>query len=233
MLVEHLGVSPGRVSVLYNGIDTAAVPAPRPAPDEPVLGFLGRLSPEKGPDLFLRAVAEAQRIRPVRAMLCGRGPDEAALRRLAASLDIAGRVTFLDGGADPVETIQRCSVLVVPSRYESFCLTLLEAALAGRPVVATRTAALPEVAELLGNAVLVDPAPGTEPKPGTTPIPGVARLRGPDPADTARAALEVLGDESLRHQLTGDAADRVGEHFSLDAHVRGFEDALVTAASRG
>jgi glycosyltransferase involved in cell wall biosynthesis len=107
---------------------TPAPPLPRPA------GFLvagvGRLSPEKGFDLLLAAVATCP---DSHCWLVGDGPE----RQRLATLAPPQQVTFTGWLADPTPAIATADVVVVPSREESFGLVILEAWAQGRPVIAT------------------------------------------------------------------------------------------------
>jgi glycosyltransferase involved in cell wall biosynthesis len=106
-------------------------------PDAPVVLALGRFDRTKGFDLAVNALAALPR---AVLWLAGEGEEEPALRQLAASLGIAGRVRFLGWRTDTSALLARASALVVPSRWqEALGLVVLEAWEAGVPVVATDT----------------------------------------------------------------------------------------------
>ena len=88
--------------------------------------------------------------------IVGDGPCAAALRQLAAGLKLSGTVTFLGdvSRAQLVEEYRAASVFCLPSVQEGFGIVLLEAMAAARPIVASRAAAIPEVAP---HAALVEP----------------------------------------------------------------------------
>lgn len=115
--------------------------------DEPVLGFLKGLTPRYGPDLFLRAAAAVHaKGKPVRARLAGAGPEEDSLKQLARELGILERTEFL--GPLPHEKVPEflagIDVFVMPSRFEVFGVSALEASAMERPVVATRVGGVAE-----------------------------------------------------------------------------------------
>lgn len=158
-----LGLDPARLRVLPNGVDVArfAVPRPGRADAGPVLLFVGRLEPRKGPDLALAAFAILAAARPtLRLRLVGAGPLEPALRRDLAALpaDVAARVELVGRVAQdrlPAE-LAAADVAVVPSRGgESFGIVLLELLAAGTPVVAADLPAYRAVARPDREAVLV------------------------------------------------------------------------------
>lgn len=119
--------------------------------------FVGRLYGRKRVDVLLRAAAEArQRIPELEVRIVGNGPCGAALRALARELRLEDTVTWLGdvSRAALAEEYNRSSVFCLPSVQEGFGIVLLEAMAALRPVVASRAAAIPEVAP---HALLVEP----------------------------------------------------------------------------
>ncbi|SMF21116.1 Glycosyltransferase involved in cell wall bisynthesis [Tistlia consotensis] len=140
------------------GIEAADFPPRAAEPDGEALrvGFVGRLIPEKGVDLLLRAAArlarDAATARSLRLVICGGGSDEARLRALAAELGIAGRVEWLPAVPHEgvAEVLAGLHLLVLPSRssptwQEQFGHVLIEAMAVGVPVVGARSGAIPEV----------------------------------------------------------------------------------------
>lgn len=119
--------------------------------------FVGRLYRRKRVDVLLRAAAEArQRIPELEIRIVGSGPCVAALRALARELRLGDTVTWLGDVSRAVlaEEYNRSSAFCLPSVQEGFGIVLLEAMAALRPIVASRAAAIPEVAP---DALLVEP----------------------------------------------------------------------------
>ncbi len=163
----------GRPRVIPLGIDPSAFgPAATADPPEPpshsdsaegspssiVVGFLGRLVPEKGVRILLEAVARDSRLR---ARIVGSGPLASELPRYAASLGVSDRVEVLSAiSSDDITGFYRSiDVLAVPSlptrRWtEQFGRVAVEAMAAGVPVVCSAAGALPEV---VGDAGIVVP----------------------------------------------------------------------------
>src|SRR5690349_15384265 len=116
-------------------LDPPAVALPWPPGDAPVVGFVGRLEPRKGPDV-LAAAAPALRQAGARVVLVGDDPfseDGAYARRVAAAPDVE-HVPWVDNAAG---LMGHLDVLVLPSRMEPFGTVLAEAMAAGTPVVAS------------------------------------------------------------------------------------------------
>ncbi|RMH28825.1 MAG: glycosyltransferase [Planctomycetota bacterium] len=143
-----------------------AGPARRRWPDavtdaRPAALFLGRVHPQKGPDLFIEAVAKL-RASGIDADALIAGPGEDAyldhLRGLAERLGVADRVHLLGlvRGREKVSLYEHASVFALPTATESFGYVYFEALAAGTPVVTTRGVdAWPEL-ESSGGAALVE-----------------------------------------------------------------------------
>jgi glycosyltransferase involved in cell wall biosynthesis len=131
------------VGVLPNGIESTFWRlTPRRADDTPVTFVSAmRLSRKKRPERLVRAFAGAVRftsgVPPMRLVIAGDGPERAALRRLADSLDI-GSLVGLPGHLDRAalrELYGGAHVFVLPSERESFGIAALEARASGLPVI--------------------------------------------------------------------------------------------------
>jgi phosphatidylinositol alpha-mannosyltransferase len=121
-----------RVTVIPNGMELP--PPGTDIADGPVL-FLGRIDVrQKGLDLLLAAVRADPGLR-LDVAGSGTPAEEARLRGLVAGLGDRVRLLGRVEGAAKEELLRGCSLMVVPSRYETFCLTALEAMAHGRPVV--------------------------------------------------------------------------------------------------
>jgi glycosyltransferase involved in cell wall biosynthesis len=119
---------------------------------------VGRLVPEKGIDVFLRAAALVRAVVPhARFVVVGDGPQRADLERRAAALGIGSDVTFTGFRADAWRIIAGLGLLVVPSRSDGSPLVVSEAMAAGVPVVASRVGGLPDLVEDGGSGLLVRP----------------------------------------------------------------------------
>lgn len=143
-----------RVLTVPNGIDLAPFrPWFRPYDATPAplkLLYVGRLSAEKGLPETLEGLAAARR-RGVAATLvvAGDGPEEAALKSLAARLGIAEAVQFVGAvfNGDKHRLLESADLLVLPSHHEGLPYALLEGMAAGLPVITTRVGAIPDVVE--------------------------------------------------------------------------------------
>ncbi len=158
------GLRPGSVRPIPNGVPAPTL-APRPArPARPVvLGVAARLSPEKGVDVAVRALAD---VPDAVLTIAGDGPERPALEALAASTGVGDRVRFLGWQPDPGTVLAGVDVVVVPSRSEGLPLVVLEAMHAGLPVVASDVGS---VAEAVATATPACSCPPPIPSPWRPP----------------------------------------------------------------
>lgn len=150
-----------RAVVLPNGSDMERS-APRPGArerlrsewgvgDRTVVLFLGRIAPEKRPEMLLSAVHELGE--NYVAVFCGSGPSTQKVADVAAK--IPELVLVSDSVLNPSDLLAACDVVAVPSRYESFCLTILEAWFARKPVAATPFPAAEELVAKHGDVLFL------------------------------------------------------------------------------
>lgn len=191
-----------RSRVILNALpepDRAGLGAP---PNEPVLAGAGRLVGDKGFDVAIRALALVHREHPTTVLrLAGDGPARPELEALAAELGVTHALDFV-GWVAPDELpafLATATVVVMPSRWEeAFGLVALQAAQAGRPVVASRVGGLPEVVE--------DGVTGT-------------LVPAEDSDALARAVLDLLEDPAEARRR-GDAGRlRARTDFAFDRYV--------------
>ncbi len=163
----------------------------------PVYGVVGRLSHEKGLDLFLQSCALLrQRGRVFSAVIVGDGPEHDRLKALNDELGLGTVVSFVPATAEVGSIYRALDALVIPSRSEGLPNVLLEALAQDVPVVSTAVGAVTEV--------LSDPAAGLVVPPG-------------DPAVLADAMERVL--EVGRTPAAREARRRCVERHSLAART--------------
>jgi glycosyltransferase involved in cell wall biosynthesis len=208
------GLDAGRVTVLPNpapAIPTMPTREKLRAElelDGDVLVFAGRLGPQKAVGVLLDAL---QRVSDVSLVIAGDGPERSALERRALELGLDARARFL--GSVPRETVLRlfraADASVLPSAWENFPHTIVEALAVGCPVIATAVGGVPEVVRDGENGLLVPSG---------------------DAAALADSIERFFGDASLRERLR-DAAARSVEGYSEEAVFTAIEAELRKAVA--
>lgn len=147
----------GKLNVIANGFWSAAEGRRRSGLRSDLQEFIngypsvcaaGRLSPEKGFDILIEALASLRdQGHSVRALVFGEGPERRALEDLVASRGLNDLVRLPGYVEDFASLLSNFDLLVIPSRSEGVPIVLLEALSAGVPVVATAVGGMPEVME--------------------------------------------------------------------------------------
>jgi D-inositol-3-phosphate glycosyltransferase len=200
-LVAHYGADPTRIEIISPGVDRALFSPGQSAGaraalgwgEEPVVLFVGRIQPLKGPDVAVEALAlldnPTARLVIVGAASGAEGEQEfRRVQQVIATHGLGDRVSIV--APQPHHALctfyRAADVVVVPSRSESFGLVALEAAACGTPVVA---------ADVGGLRTLVDD--------GRTGL----RVAGRQPQDYATAIQRLLDDPALAARLGQRAAE--------------------------
>lgn len=193
-----------KVSHIGNGVDTEVYRPLMPRADakqglglsgKTLVGFVGRLSADKGISHLLQALAAmpASLAESIHAVIVGDGEYRGALESEARALGLSERVHFLGNRRDTPLLYTAFDVFVLPSRREGFPMVLLEAMACGLPVIATRVGDVDHIIEQGVSGLVVEPT------------------------DTAalQQALQALLAEPDRAQRMGTAArERVERRFS-------------------
>lgn len=202
-LLGQRGVHPDRLHVVPSGVRPALFAAdhrdPFPHVGRPRVVFVGRLAPQKGVGVLVRAAARLHTPQ-VQVVLVGDGPDRAAIDAEIVRLGLGDRVHVT--GFVPHERVPaalaHADVFVMPSVYEELGSALVEAQWAGVPVVATRVGGIPDVVEDGVTGVLVPPR---DPVALASEVDGLLADR-----DRARSLARRGQAASARYDWTGLAA---------------------------
>jgi len=196
---REFGLLPGSVRAVHNGI-VPAVPAARAMPGGGrVIGTLGRLVPQKGHDVLVEALTE---LPDARAVIVGEGPSRAELEQLARRLGVDDRLELPGWSDDAPGYLPTFDVFVLPSRDEGLPLAMLEAMLAGVPVVASDVGSIREAIEHDRSGMLVPAG---------------------DPHALAVAVRLLLDDAELRARLAEAARTTVSSSFTAQVMASRYE----------
>lgn len=222
------GVPAHAVRTVHNGIPLARYQRDpqRPLrarlglPDpEPLFGIVGRLTPWKGQDIFLRVASQwARSGRPGHFAIIGGAfnedaPFESHLRDSVQHHGLSNRVHFVPFQPDIASALSSLDVLVHAStKPEPFGRVLIEAMALGVPVVAARGGGVPEIVTDAVDGLLVQPG---------------------DVAGTSRALDRLLGDPAFRTSIVDAASRTVREKFSMERVFADWHALLSEASGRG
>ncbi|MBW2146700.1 MAG: glycosyltransferase family 4 protein [Deltaproteobacteria bacterium] len=213
-LIRHEGIDPARVVVIPNGVSVGHLFPPASIgelrerlgipPGVKVVGIVGQVSPHKGHEDFVEAAARLSTRHPGIIFLVvgeesGNGSFVRKLRSQIIQKGLEKRFFFTGFLEDVSSAMGLMDVLAVPSWEEPFGLVILEAMVAGVPVVATDVGGPGEILENGISGILVSPrAPG----------------------ELAEAIVSILARPDLCAKLSQNGRVRVEKHYNIDLQVR-------------
>lgn len=222
-ILRHSGMAAEKVAMIPNGVDLdrfrSAVPKLRNEiglAHNPVVGFVGRLVPDKGGALLVRAAQHVLTIHPnTTFVLVGEGPAHQEWKALAGELGIDKQVIFVGARDDMPEVYASFDMVVLPSLIEALPMCLLEAMAAGKPVIATRVGAVPRLVVEAQTGLLLEPG---------------------DVSALAQAILRLLENPDMACQLGENGRAHVARHFSAEvmakSYIEMYEQVLVSCSDR-
>ena len=204
---EHMhaiGFAKEQVHFIANGIRQQQWPsrdevrrALNISPDKIVIGFLGRLAPQKNPLLLIKAFADMNRDDSVCLAIGGDGPLAQPCRQLARKLNVDSRIQWL-GFKTAQETMPAFDVFAMPSRYEGMPYVMMEALSVGLPIVATNVG---------GTGI------GVEPDVNGFIVPN-------GESDALSFRLQALVDSKELRKSFGEASLTRAKQFSVEAMIK-------------
>lgn len=210
-----------KVTVIHNGIDTrttdlgpvneAFAASIGISLQRPVVGTAGRLELQKGVRYLIEAFPQVLSVLPdAQLLIAGDGPLKENLVQLAESLGISDHVRFI-GWREDVNRVLKCmDVFCLPSLYEMFPYSLLEALSMQRPVVAAAVDGVPEIIIDRHSGLLVP-----------------AR----DSPALAGAILRCLEEPSAARRMAQAGRELVEAEFSVDSMARQYADLFRALAA--
>jgi len=218
-----MGLPSERVAHIRNGIDTnlftpgeskQAFRKSLKVPERsPLLGFVGRLEEEKGPDLFLQAAEYIHYKRPdVHFLIAGEGSMKKQLKKLCMQMRLQQHMHFVGWSTDTLQVYQGLDILVHTSRSDGTSLVLLEAMSCGCPVAGLAVGGVREIIENESTGTLAEAG---------------------DCQELGKQIIKLL-EEPVALQAMGAAARlRVQNHFNVETNTRRAAEILRDVASKG
>jgi glycosyltransferase involved in cell wall biosynthesis len=218
-----MGVLAERVNLVRNGVDTSVFTPDRSGNElrneinvpkgTPLVGFVGRLEHEKGPDMFLRAVDQVHQVRPdVHFVIVGDGVMRNKLEEMCAHLQLDKHVHFVGWRTNTVDIYPALDFLVHTSRSDGTSLVLLEAMSCGCPTVGLAVGGVPEIIENERTGFLA----------------GAGDWEG-----IAFRIIQLLDQPERVQGMKAAARNRVKEHFDVKTNTRRIAELISHIAFPG
>ncbi|OIO37434.1 MAG: lipopolysaccharide heptosyltransferase II, partial [Candidatus Omnitrophica bacterium CG1_02_49_10] len=204
-MIRDFNVDPSKIRIIHRGVDLERFHYKERAfgrSKEVRIGIVGRMTPLKGHDDFLRAISRVVRVIPnAKAVIAGDAPSgkeeyRHQLEMLTRRLGLTKYVQFLGARDDMPELFAGLDILVLATnREEGFGRVIIEAAASGVPVVATEVGGVKDIIEDRHNGLLIPPR---------------------EPIKMAEAIIELIKDRELSESLSRNGRRAAEEKFSLD-----------------
>lgn len=193
-----------KLQVIFNGVDIEAyenevhgavkrkdlnIPE-----DAFVVGMVGRISPQKAPDVFVKMAKHVKDEVPnAHFIIVGNGNQEDEIRKYAEDNDFSNSLHITGWVDNPMSYVELFDVACLLSRWEGFGLALPEYMMAGKPIVASRVDAIPNIIRNGENGLLVEVE---------------------DDIGTSKAVLRILREDGLRKKIVAQGLEDVHNRFN-------------------
>jgi glycosyltransferase involved in cell wall biosynthesis len=220
------GIAPAAVKTIANGIDVEAFSHAEPpesiSRQTKIIGMVARLDLKKGFEYLLLAVHKLHKtFKDFKVVITGEGPDRPAIEQMIEHYGLQQSVTLAGARSDMPNVYAAMDIFVLPSLNEGLPMTLLEAMAAGKPVIASRVGAIPDVVEDGANGLLVTPG---------------------DSSGLCDALARLLNAPDLCRRMASQAHEWVGRNFTSEIMAKRYrllydevlerDRAIVSARSR-
>lgn len=193
-----------KLQVIFNGVDIEAYEngthgkvkrADLNIPEDAfVVGMVGRISPQKAPDVFVRmAKLVKDEVPNTHFIIVGNGNQEAEIRKYAKDNGFEESLYITGWVDDPMSYVELFDVACLLSRWEGFGLALPEYMMAGNPIVASRVDAIPNIIRDGENGLLVE---------------------ADDATGASEAVLRIYQDRNLKDKLVAQGLEDVHKKFN-------------------
>ena len=193
-----------KLQVIFNGVDIEAyengihgavksrelnIPV-----DAFVVGMVGRVSPQKAPDVFVKMAKKVKDAVPnAHFIIVGNGNQEDEIRKYAADNGFADSLHITGWVDNPMSYVELFDVACLLSRWEGFGLALPEYMMAGKPIVASKVDAIPNIIRDGENGLLVE---------------------ADDDIGASKAVLRIYQEDGLRDRLVAQGMEDVHNRFN-------------------
>jgi O-antigen biosynthesis protein len=215
VLIEQHGADDSMVHVIPHAAEApsevcnnSSSSVPLADPNQVVVAFFGRMSEEKGPDLFIDIVRKLATHQELQFVMTGEGPEREKILRQIERYGLRNRI-YAPGFVDDVFPLMRSAdIVVLPSRVDGMPLVVLESQALGKAVVASRVGSLPAMIEDGESGFLCEPG-------------DVEAFRG--------RILQLARDPALRKRVQEGARRSVAARYAPDQMLEAYERVFETA----
>lgn len=159
-----------------------------------VVGMVGRISPQKAPDVFVKMAKQVkEKVPNAHFIIVGNGDQESDIRKYAADNGFSDSLHITGWVDNPMSYVELFDVACLLSRWEGFGLALPEYMMAGKPIVASRVDAIPNIIKDGENGLLVEVD---------------------DAAGASKAVLRIYKEKDLKEKIIAQGLEDVHNRFN-------------------
>ncbi|MDO8548706.1 MAG: glycosyltransferase family 4 protein, partial [Ignavibacteria bacterium] len=205
-------LNPNKIKIIYNGINienydeykTKDLRNELGIPENiPLIGFVGRLSVQKGIEYLLKAFLEIKKRLNAHLLIAGTGELDQYIRDFISKNNLNDSVHLL-GFRDDINNIMRTiDLLVLPSLWEGFGIVLIEAMAAGKPCISTQISSMPEIVENNNSGIIIPPK---------------------DSAFLAEACIKIISNKELANKMGLEGKRIVNKRFTIRKMIDSYEE---------
>jgi glycosyltransferase involved in cell wall biosynthesis len=204
-------LTPDRIKVIYNGINvedyaetkTKDLHKELGIPENiPLIGFVGRLSVQKGIEYLLKAFLKVKSRLNAHLLIAGTGELEEHIKKFISQNNLKDSVYLLGFRDDTNNIMRTIDLLILPSLWEGFGIVLIEAMAAGKPCLTTQISSMPEIVENNISGIVVS-----------------AR----DSNSLAEACLKIISDKELANKMGMEGKRIANERFEIVKMIDSYE----------
>ncbi len=211
--VEKQGVSKEKLSVIYNGVDKQFIPGNEDQlvkelksrlTNQFIVGVFGRLETVKGQKYVIEAMELLSKEIPnIHCLIIGDGEQREHLEQMVQEMQLEEAISFLGHQKRVTPLMEMVDVVLHPSVMEGLSLTLIEALMLSKPVIATNVGGIPEVVNDMHTGILAETC---------------------NARSISNAVIKLYQHPDLLQTFAKNALPSVKEKFSIETMVTQLED---------
>lgn len=184
------------IEAYENGVHGAVKREDLNIPDDAfVVGMVGRMSPQKAPDVFVKMAKQVkEKVPNAHFIIVGNGKQEAEIRKYVEDNGFSNSLHITGWVDNPMSYVELFDVACLLSRWEGFGLALPEYMMASKPIVASRVDAIPNIIRNGKNGLLVEVD---------------------DATGASKAVLRIYQDDGLKNRLVTQGMEDVHNRFNV------------------
>jgi len=211
-MIKSYYVKEKKILVIYNGVDINKFFQPLNKKDgvrenkNIIIGSIGRLTKQKGFEYLIEAINKLSVSQDIECLIVGEGELKTLFQEKVKKIGLENKIKFLGLQKDIKFFLNKIDIFILPSLWEGFGIVLLEAGLAGVPVIASKIDGITEIIEDNKDGLLVKPA---------------------DSNELAQKIEYLIKQKELKNKLAINLQTKIKNNFSIQKTVVQYEQYYI------